>query len=242
MKKQVVVIAVVSAFMGGCGSTADMLTSSLASNAGAIMGGGSAGDFSAESLQSQFEINPGLAVSDPLLGAYVTSMISIISAQEIWLSAIGKAELAAELKAQRVSLEGGEEIDGDALESIKLLSTQAESLIAETKAEESTLTSENRATFATGFVPYALGVVQAGKVVKMAPEYASYLKSNALDITRASENLLMANALYDISRTGPGYLQTLYSTSTLVLEYAKDQDIEVPSEFDQLSDIASMSL
>lgn len=242
MKKQVLAVAVLSVFIGGCGSTADVLTSTLASNAGSFLGGSSSGDFSPESIQGQFDINPGLAVSDPLLGAYVTSMISIISAQEIWLNAIGKAELAAELKAQRVSLEGGEEIDGDALESINLLSSQAETLIAETKAEESTLTSENRATFATGFIPYALGVVQAGKVVKMAPDYASYLKSSVMDISRASENLLMANALIDIGRTGPDYLTTLYSTTTLIAEYAKDQDIEIPSEFEQLGDIASMSL
>ena len=245
MRMKLLAICGLGSLTVGCESTNETFSSAWETTKSAV--GESAStlfDGSSEStvVSGNFTINPIFAAYDPMMGAYATSMLGILSAQEIWLKAIGKAELAAELAAQRLELEQGGELTADRLDTFTELSTKTEILLAETKRQEKKLTQENGMLFATGFLPYAAGVVQAKKVVIMAPQYAKSLQASALDITQASQNLVKAKAMYDLGRNGPAFLTTLYSTSKLVIEYSKDQDIKMPSELAQLNDIADMAL
>ncbi|MBU2978222.1 hypothetical protein [Alteromonas sp. C1M14] len=203
---------------------------------------GSSNSVSPENISERFDINPGLAVADPLLGAYITSLLSILSAQEIWLTALGKAELAAQLEAQREDLERGSTLDSEALDTINALSEKAQDVIAETKDKEETLSRENSVLFATGFVPYYVGVKQAREVVQVAPGYSQYLIDNAADYRQLEQNKIRLNAVTEITRSGPNYMTTLYETTALVYEYSQDQGIEMPSEMEELNDISQMSL
>lgn len=237
IKAKVVAVFVGASVLSACQTTEQVIKDTLV-----ILQGSSTESVSPENISERFDINPGLAVADPLLGAYITSLLSILSAQEIWLNALGKAELAAELEAQREDLERGSTLDSDALDTLNELSSKAQDVIAQTKDKEETLSRENAILFATGFVPYYVGVKQAREVVQVAPGYSQYLVDNAADYSQLEQNKSRLNAVTEITRTGPNYLTTLYETTALVYEYAQDQGIDMPSEMEELNDISQMSL
>ncbi|MGK0372622.1 MAG: hypothetical protein ACJAW1_002883 [Glaciecola sp.] len=203
---------------------------------------GSNGDVSPNAVREKFDINPVFAAYDPLLGAYATSMISILIAQEIWLKALGKAELAAELEAQRKELETGKDLSDDSFKKIAKLSEQTQALIEETQAEEKQLSNENGLLFATGFVPYAVGVKQAREIGRIYPDYVDALKTDITDVNKVAMNMVKSQSLYYVGASSPGLLNTLYKTTILVFKYADDQGLEIPSEGQQVRDIAEMEL
>lgn len=223
--------------LAGCQSTETMIKETLV-----VITGESDTNVNEANLAERFTISPGLAVADPLLGAYVTSLMSIMTAQEIWLRAVGKAELAAEMEEKRTALENGDTLDSDVLDSINALSQEAKDVLAAEKAEEDKLSRENRILFATGFVPYYIGVKQAKDVTEVAPAYSKSLANNAMNVKMMDRNMMQLNAVTEIIRTSPDYLNTLYETTSLVYEYSQDQGIDVPSEMEALNDAAEMSL
>ncbi|MBU3020496.1 hypothetical protein [Aestuariibacter sp. A3R04] len=236
-KVKIVAIAMGASCLLGCQSTETMIKETLE-----VITGENDTRVDEASLQERFTISPGLAVSDPLLGAYVTSLMSIMTAQEIWLRAIGKAELAAQMEEKRTSLENGDTLDSDVLDSINALSQEAKDVLADEKAEEDKLSRENRILFATGFVPYYVGVKQAKDVSEVAPAYSKTLANNATNVRLMERNIVQFNAVKEIIRTSPDYINTLYETTSLVFEYSQDQGIKVPSEMEALNDAAEMSL
>ena len=255
MKQKLITSMMAIALLSGCNATSESITASVTNvvrSTGEVLGDavdavtGSNGDqelsVNPVNIREQLNINPVFVNYDPLLGAYATSMLSILIAQEIWLKAIGKAELAAELEAQRKELETGKDLSNDNFKKIAKLSEQTQKIIEETQAEEKQLSKENGALFVTGFVPYSVGVIQARNVVRIYPEYTDSLKNNIANVEQMGANMIKSQALYYVGASGPDLLNTLYKTTELVFQYAEDQNLEVPSEAQQVKDIAEIEL
>ena len=226
MKNNLVLSLMFVMSLSACNSTMDSVTDSLKNAKDRVMN-----NKSTKTIEpmSDLTIHPALAAQDPLLAAYGTSAILLFTAQEIWLDAMGDAEGAAQLKAERTALENGAVIDSDAIERHKKISERTSGLIKKAADKEVTLNDEGRKKFLTGWVPYIAGLVLTDKVVDRVEQYSKDVADEwtiANSVDKGRKSLVLATLL----KSSPSYLKTHYNTGKLIIDYSNDQGLEVPKE------------
>jgi len=236
MKKQTLMFICATSFvLTGCNSTMVSQATSLATNMI------SSGSDAAQGFNSEYPVNAALASQDPLLASYGTSVILMFTAQEVWLSSIGHAEGAANLKAERIALESGAIINDDLIERHAQLSVETHALVQESVNEGTDLTNQGRIEFATGWVPYLAGLWQSYEVATKAGDYATTVAHNAANISvyNALDTFEKGAVLTTLVASVPDIIEMQYDTFSLIQEYARDQNIEVPEDATSaLSDIS----
>lgn len=224
MKYNLAMALTLTLTLAACNSTLNTVTESITNNAGKLWQGTNNGVANAD---SSLQIHPALAAQDPLLAAYGTSTIFLFSAQEIWLDAMGDAQGAAQLNAERTALENGAVIDSDAIERHKKISEHTSGLIENAAGKEENLSNEGRKKFLTGWVPYIAGLALTSQVVKRGQQYSQDVASS-WTVANVVENGKKTLVLGMLLKTAPSYLETHYNSGKLIIDYSKDQGLEVP--------------
>jgi hypothetical protein len=179
---------------------------------------------------------------DSLVKTYQSSLGDILSAQALFLEAYGKKEDAAKLVSAAEAIGKGS-VDKDEFAKSTTLSKDANETIRKDIAEGEELSSEGRAKYQEGLLPYASGV---GKIAKLRPEFEKFTQSAKAQLDSASmmEKLKVKKQLdvgIYLATKAPGYVADLASTTKEILTFAKKQGVSEQTT-DKLTAAVSLNL
>ena len=154
----------------------------------------------------------------------------MFTAQEVWLDAMGNEEGAAQLRTERIALENGSVIDSDAIDRFTELSQETKVLIEETGEKEEAMSDKGKLKFAAGWVPYLAGLYQTRAVVMKSSDYASEINRSKGNVNSLLSNAKKTLILTTFVQSSPAFLKVQYDTFGLIMDYAREQDIEIPAD------------
>jgi len=172
-----------------------------------------------------------IMAQDALVISYVDSAQQISQAQIRFAGALGLKDEAAALKAETKALGSGS-VSASSIKKQQARSKALDEKIAEKIATGSKLTVEGRKIFASGLLPYSVGLAEGAGMSVAAKNFVKSVESYVKDSSPMEKMRVMKKVkpgLY-VALSMPKYLQKLGSTSKAILAFAKANEIEIPKE------------
>lgn len=164
-----------------------------------------------------------------MVTSFVTSYGHVLDAQIEFSRAFGLEDQAEQLEIEKSVLTSGQ-IDRDSLQKIRVTSGNVQLLIDAKTAENFQLSEIGRNHYEQGLIYYFLGVAEAYSLVQSA---------KAMDFSAES---LLANfgdttvSMYVVTEA-PGYLQRLGSTGGMLMQFGRENDLDLPEDATGLLDL-----
>lgn len=176
---------------------------------------------------------PDEAAQESLVRAYVASQSRSLEAQQSFALALGLAEDAQKLEAERTALTSGS-VNADAVRKTRTVSESAQAAIDAKMAEQPELDAGAKQHYASGLVSLLASVVEGRKLVGEANTFATGLQSmGAMQMATAGRKLA-AGAF--VAKESPGYLRGLYDNSRRAVTFGRSKGVNIPSNADSLLD------
>lgn len=156
-----------------------------------------------------------------LIQTFVTSQSHVLDAQIHFANAFEMADQVALLEAEKAAI-GGDSIDRSVLEKARESSDSVQLEIKKRMEAQPELNEEGRAHYTKGIVSYGQGLL-AGK---QAVDLAQKSTNGGLGMRALSQGRDLAY----VTKETPGYFRNLVSTSSMLFEYGKRNDISPPED------------
>jgi hypothetical protein len=172
-----------------------------------------------------------IMAQDGLVNSYVGSAQQISQAQIRFAKALGLKDEAAALKAETKALGSGS-VSASSIKKQQARSKALDEKIAEKMATGGELTGEGRKMFASGLLPYSVGLAAGAVMSAEAKNFGESVESYVKDSSLMEKMKVMKKVkpgLY-VASSMPDYLKKLGSTSKAILDFAKANKIEIPKE------------
>lgn len=168
----------------------------------------------------------GSASVGDVVKSYTESQGHVLDAQVHLAEAFDLQDHVTLLKAEREALASGG-LDGEARAQRKEVSDNASKVFSDVMAEEPELSAESKAHYAKGLVSYAQGLYHA----KQTMDKAGNVRGGAGMAMSAEARQGMA-----IAREAPEYFRGLQGTTTMLMQYARRNNIEIPADATSMLD------
>ncbi|MBU1312027.1 MAG: hypothetical protein KKE30_21085 [Gammaproteobacteria bacterium] len=168
--------------------------------------------------------NGAFEAQDALLAKFVASSQLIADAQLLAAKSLKLDELVAKMEAENTAKQGV------AVDQISTIAAHGATLSAELQKDGAQLDDESKKLYLEALVQYAAGLVATKSVVDTAPGFISSAK-NTISSASITEKLSVTKKLEDgfyIAKELPGYAKSLWETSSVMMSFAKSNNIEVP--------------
>jgi hypothetical protein len=168
--------------------------------------------------------NGAFDAQDALLAKFVASSQLIADAQLLAAKSLKLDELVAKMEAENTAKQGV------AVDRISTIAAHGATLHAELQKDGAQLDDESKKLYLEALVQYAAGLVATKSVVDTAPGFISSAK-NTISSASITEKLSVTKKLEDgfyIAKELPGYAKSLWETSSVMMSFAKSNNIEVP--------------
>lgn len=173
--------------------------------------------------------NSAFAAQDALLAKFDSSSKLISEAQLLAAKSLKLDELAATIEAENKAK------DGQSVERLKTTRTTGDNFkksIEEANKNGVKLDNESKKIYLAALLKYADGLVETKAVVDAAPNFISSAK-DTISSSSLTQKLSVTGKLEDgmyIAKEAPGYAKELWETSSLMMSFAKSNDIAIPAD------------
>ena len=172
------------------------------------------------------------AMQDKLVKSYVSSASNINGAQILLLEAFGLKEEAAKLKAEEKSFSDGSISDESSIKRQTEMSENANKVIQERIKSGAKISEDGKKQFTKSFKPYVKGLIGTKSVASEAGAFVDSAKStisSASYTDKMSVTGKLKSGMF-VATEIPGYVQSLWDTSKMMVSYGKENKIEVPKD------------
>lgn len=159
---------------------------------------------------------------DALITTYSQSQGLVVAAQASLTDALGLKDQLAKLQVEQKTMSSGQ-MDTDAMKKTRALSDATQLVIDAALAEQPELSAAAKTKFAEGLVRYFQAVGGAANLVSQASTFTSSLGANPMALMGKGKTAVYVGKLI------PGYVKSLGGTSRSLLQYAKRNNIKIPT-------------
>jgi len=172
------------------------------------------------------------AMQDKLVKAYVSSASNINGAQILLAKAFGLKDLATKLEAEKSALSDGSVSDESSIKRQTEMSEEANKAIQEKIKSGAKISAEGKKQFTKSFKPYVKGLIGTKSVASEAGAFVDSAKStisSASYMDKMSVTGKLKAGMF-VATEIPGYVQSLWDTSKMMVTYGNENKIEVPKD------------
>lgn len=171
--------------------------------------------------------NAGAAGPGQLVGKFVESQSHIIGAQIKFAEAFELQDQVTLLRAEQQALTG-DQVDASAMKKSREVSDGAQAAIEARMTEQPALDAGGKSAYAEGMVSYAKGLLAAKQTLDAAQAAGSSLGISSLSSS--------GRAAAFVAKESPGYFNSLRTSSRMVFEYGKRNNLEAPADATSMLD------
>lgn len=169
----------------------------------------------------------GAASPGMVVGKFVESQSHIIAAQIKFAEAFDLQDQVTLLKAEQQAL-SAEQVDTSALKKSREVSDGAQEAIAARMQDQPQLDASGKSAYAEGLVSYGKGLLAAKLTLDAAQAAGRSFGASSLSGTGRA-------AVY-VTKESPGYFNSLRTSSKMIFEYGKRNDLSPPSDATSMLD------
>lgn len=169
----------------------------------------------------------GGASPEMVVGKFVESQSHIIAAQIKFAEAFDLQDQVTLLKAEQQAL-SAEQVDTSALKKSREVSDGAQEAIAARMQDQPQLDASGKSAYAEGLISYGKGLLAAKHTLDTAQAAGRSFGASSLTGTGRA-------AVY-VAKESPGYFNSLRTSSKMVFEYGKRNDLSPPSDATSMLD------
>lgn len=173
-----------------------------------------------------------VAIQEKVVQQYLVASEHITSSQLLLAQALGMENEISLLKAEQDALKSGSVESKDSLERQTTVMANVNNAIQEKISTGQSLDEKGKKQMAAGLVMYMSGLYETKKMLDEGKEFAASSK-DALSAASFMEKGKLAKKLAAgtyLMKEMPKHAKSLYSSSSSLLAYARDNDIETPDD------------
>lgn len=169
-------------------------------------------------------------MQNKLVMDFVAGQKGILDSQAKMATALGDKDLAAKLTASSTAISSGATLEN--LGNSKNLSEKTSEILGKQLASAKNLTAAGKAEMEQAIPGYMAGIMA---LIKMKPDYQSFMDAAQQQISSAgmmdalTVRKKLAVGTY-VATNGPGYSESLASTTGDFISYAKSHNISIPPD------------
>lgn len=182
------------------------------------------------------------AAGREMMESYAIATALVLRSQTCMAEALELKEVSDALKKEQVLVSSGTSMSKKEIKKQRKLSADASRKIEQAAKAKKDLTPEQRKLFSVGATAYLVGTHATSELFKKIEAYSKATSKEVQSGGLFNRNSLegsfnkvkgivgTANTIRVISSGMKDHLKTLFHTSKFIMEYCKNEDIELPSE------------